>query len=209
MGAIDAATGLFTAGEKTGPVNVELKQGDKVVGRTVIQVQAPDKITFMNDSINLTYGEVSDLGMTASYQGSTLNVKEGDFVWTSDKTEGNGEAGTFQGNNFVASQNNAARNLSVTATVRATSKWDAAVYSTIEVGIGTQPVVVLDGGEAGGDGHNYNNIAYVHANANGGGLAYETHADDHGDVIVVHYINGDGSSRGGIASAEQIDIDTG
>ncbi len=209
MGAIDAATGLFTAGEKTGPVNVELKQGDKVVGRTVIQVQAPDKITFMNDSINLTYGEVSDLGMTASYQGSTLNVKEGDFVWTIDKTEGNGEAGTFQGNNFVASQNNAARNLSVTATVRATSKWDAAVYSTIEVGIGTQPVVVLDGGEAGGDGHNYNNIAYVHANANGGGLAYETHADDHGDVIVVHYINGDGSSRGGIASAEQIDIDTG
>ena len=118
------------------------------------------------------------------------------------------------GNTFVASENNAERNLSASADARATSRWDSSVTNTILVSVGKEPVVVLDGGEVDEEGNlilgkSYENIAYVHADANGGGLAYETHADDHGNVVVVHYINGNGSSRGGIASAEQVDIDTG
>ena len=214
MGTIDPSSGVFTASEKTGPVVVQMKQGDKVVGRTTVHVQAPDKISFLNDSVNLKYGQQSDLGLTATYQGNTLNIKDGDIVWTLENEEGNGSIGAFSGNTFTASENNAERNLSASADVRATSRWDDAVTNTVLVSVGKEPVVVLDGGEVDADGNyilgkDYKNIAYVHADANGGGLAYETHADDHGNVVVVHYINGNGTSRGGIASAEQVDIDTG
>ncbi len=214
MGSIVADSGLFTSSEKTGPVAVLLKQGDKVVGKTTIHIQAPDKITFLNDSVNLKYGQESDLGLTATYQGNILNVKVGDFQWTLENEQGNGPVGSFVGNTFVASENNAERNLSASADARATSRWNSAVTNKIAVSVGKEPVVVLDGGEVDEEGNlilgkSYENIAYVHADANGGGLAYETHADDHGNVVVVHYINGNGSSRGGIASAEQVDIDTG
>ena len=214
MGSIDPGTGVFTASEKTGDVVVQMLQGDKIVGKTSIHVQAPDKIGFLNDSVNLKYGQESDLGLTATYKGNTLNIKDGDIIWTLENEEGNGSVGSFSGNTFSASQNNAERNLSASADARATSRWDSSVTNTIAVSVGKEPVVVLDGGEVDEEGNlilgkSYENIAYVHADANGGGLAYETHAEDHGNVVVVHYINGNGTSRGGIASAEQVDIDTG
>ena len=206
MGTI-TADGEFTANETEGEVVVQLKQGDTVVGSTRIYIRQPDKVEFMNESVNLKYEQTSDLGFVATYNNIPLNIKDGDFIWDIVSTEGNGTVGSFSGNTFIASPNNDAHNLSVEATVKATSGWNDAVNATVKVSVGKEPVVVMDGGDA--DGKNYNNVAYVHANANGGGLAYETHANDHGDVVVVHYINGDGTSRGGIASAEQIDIDSG
>ena len=203
MGSIDASTGVFTANEKTGPVTVQLKQGEEVVGSTMIQIQAPDKISFLNPAINLSYGQVTDLGMSASYQGNALIIKDGDFDWSVVETEGNGEAGTFSGNTFTASVNNEARNLSVTAVLQAVSKWNPDVTGKIEVSIGKEPVIILDGGEKDGDGLDYHNIALVHAAPNGGGLVYHTHEDDHGDVVIVNY------NRGGKGTAESVDLDHG
>ena len=203
MGSIDAASGEFTANEKTGPVNVLLKQGEKVVGKTTIHNQAPDKITFKNASINLSYDQVTDLGMTASYQGNALNIKDGDFVWTITNKIGEESPGVFEGNLFHASQNNAAHNLTVTADLTAVSKWDSSVRAVIEVGIGKEPIIILDGGEEGGDGLDYHNIALVHAASNGGGLVYHTHENDHGDIVIVNY------NRGGQGTAESIDLDHG
>lgn len=203
-GTINESTGEFTANENaTGLVNIQAMSGGKVVGTTCIELYAPDALSFMNDSINLDYEQESNLGLTATYKGTDVILKDGDIKWSIADSM----AGFFSGNIFKAAANNESHNLSVSTEVTATSKWDASVTASIIVGVGTAPVVVMDGGDA--DGLDYNNVAYVHAAANGGGLEYETHADDHGDVIVVHYINGNGSSRGGVASAEQIGIDNG
>lgn len=205
-GVIDAETGVYTDNGETveeHTVNVELLQGDTVVGRSSITIATPDELRFTNDSLNLEYEERSTLGLTVYFDGRPISHNLGDLVWEIEKSE----AGVMDGDTFVAAANNEAGNLSVKSKVTVTSKWDASVTSSIEVGIGTAPTVVMDGGD--NDGLDYSNIPYVHAAANGGYLEYETHEDDHGDVIVVHYINGDGSSRGGIASAEVCDVDSG
>ena len=204
MGEIDESTGVFKATEDvTGTVNIQARSGGNVVGTTSIELRAPDALSFLNESINLDYEQESNLGLTATYNGSEVALKDGDINWSIEDST----AGSFSGNIFKAAANNESHNLSVSTKVTATSKWDDTVTASITVGVGTAPVVVMDGGDA--DGLDYNNVAYVHAAANGGGLEYETHADDHGDVIVVHYINGNGSSRGGVASAEQVGIDDG
>lgn len=202
MGTIDPSSGVFTASEKTGPVVVQLNQGDKVVGKTTIHVQAPDKITFKNASINLSYGQVTDLDMSASYQGNALNVKDGDFNWTITKKSGNGEAGYFEGNLFHASQNNETRNLTVTADLTAVSKWDSSVSAVIEVGIGKEPVIIMDGGDS--DGLDYSNPAKVQFDPSGGKVVgYYNGESGHGDIMSGNY------GRGGVDSAEQVDIDSG
>lgn len=200
-GVIDAQTGVYTDnGQEAEPheVTVELHLGDQVVGTSQITIAAPDELSFINDALNLEYEARSDLGLSVFYQGRPVQYKAGDLVWDiADE-----RAGTMDGNTFVAARNNEAGNLTVKCQVTVTSKWNKEVTNHIEVGIGTKPAVVMDGGDS--DGLNYNNIGYVHAAANGGGLVYETHEDDHGDVIVVHYEN-----RGAIGSAEVCNVDNG
>ena len=201
LGAI-TADGVFTSNGTEGAAQVQLLQGGQVVGSTEIHLQAPDSLSFLNDAVNLKYSQETDLGLSATWHGLPLHFKEGDFLWEVGESQGNGDVGAVTGNLFTASPNNEARNLSATADVTATSRWDASVKATIEVSVGKEPVVVLDGGD--NDGHNYENIAYVYANPSGGGLVYETHPDDHGDVVVVHYAN-----RGGQSSARVINLDNG
>lgn len=200
-GVIDAQTGVYTDnGQEAEPheVTVELHQGDQVVGSSQITIAAPDELSFINEALNLEYEARSDLGLSVFYQGRPVQYKAGDLLWDiADE-----RAGTMDGNTFVAAANNEAGNLTVKCQVTVTSKWNKEVTSSIQVGIGTKPAVVMDGGDSGD--LNYNNIAYVHAAANGGGLVYETHEDDHGDVIVVHYEN-----RGAIGSAEVCNVDNG
>ena len=211
MGSIDE-NGLFTAGEEvTGEVKVVLKAANKTVGSATAQIQIPDNLEFANDGLNLKYNERKDLGLRATYNGNEIKYKVGDIVWDiSVETISigkNGEtedvaSGYMDGNIFVANPNNSLGNRSVESTVTASSKWDAGITASMTVGIGKEPVVVMDGGD--NDGHDYSNIGIAHAAPSGGGVEYETHIDDHGDVILVHYVG-----RGGLSTAEQVDIDNG
>ena len=215
MGSIDE-NGLFTAGKDvTGEVKVVLKAGNKTVGSATLQIQIPDKLEFANDGLNLKYNEKKDLGLRATYKGNEITYKVGDIIWdVSVETISigkNGEtedvaSGYMDGNLFIANPNNALGNRSVESTVTAVSKWDESIKDTMMVGIGKEPVVVMDGGD--NDGHDYSNIGVAHAAPSGGGVEYETHIDDHGDVILVHYVGR--TLRGYCGStAEQVDIDNG
>lgn len=83
IGSIDAETGVFTAlGGKIGSVTIALKYNGEVVGITSVEIQWPDKLAFNNSSVSLDFGESSDLTFTPTYQGRSVNYKDGDFNWT-------------------------------------------------------------------------------------------------------------------------------
>lgn len=205
-GDIDGKSGKFTdngsiSDEHT--ITAEVVSNGKVVGKSSVIVATPDEFKFTNESVNLDYKQESTLGLTVYSKKRQLHYKDGDFIWDIEKSS----AGTMNGNTFIAADNNEKGDLSVKSKVTVHSKWNSEISGTVTVGIGTKPVVVMAGGD--NDGLDYKNIAYVHADAGGGNLVYEDYPDDHGDVIVVHYINGDGTSRGGKASAEVVGVDTG
>jgi len=210
-----SASGLFTPAEGyTGEVKVLVKYNNKTVGSATVQIQKPDTLEFANDGLNLKYNEVRDLNLRFLYKGNELIYKVGDVKWdVSVETISigkNGEtedvaSGCMDGNTFVANPNNSLGNRSVESTVTAKSVWDETILDTMTVGIGKEPVVVLDGGD--NDGQNYENIPYVYAAAGGGGLVYESPFVDNGvdgEVILVHY-----NGRGGKSTAEQVDINNG
>ena len=135
MGTIDE-TGCFTANEDcTGTVNVELLQGENVVGTASVEIVKPDSIYFNSDEISLDFEQESDLGLVVRYQNRDVNIKEGDIVWAmSDSKMGN-----FTGNIFKS-----ADGYSVTATITATSAFDGDVSATVKTVIGMLPTVVWD-----------------------------------------------------------------
>ena len=136
LGAIDPATGLFTANaDSIGTVTVALCQGDTVVGTASVELVKPDTVTFNSDEISLDFEEESDLGLVVRYQNRDVNYKDGDIIWTcSDE-----KMGSFAGNTFRA-----ADGYSVTAFITATSAFDEAVTGMIKTVIGMLPTVVWD-----------------------------------------------------------------
>ena len=81
-GTIDANGLLHTAADTCGEVTVGLKSGEKIVGKTSIQVQWPDKLGFTNSSVSIDFGETSDLTFKPTWQGREVKYKDGDFAWT-------------------------------------------------------------------------------------------------------------------------------
>ena len=68
MGTINE-TGCFIANEDcTGTVNVELLQGENVVGTASVEIVKPDSIYFNSDEISLDFEQESDLGLVVRYQ---------------------------------------------------------------------------------------------------------------------------------------------
>lgn len=135
MGMIDK-TGYFTANEDcTGAVNVELLQGETVVGTASVEIVKPDSIYFNSDEISLDFEQESDLGLVVRYQNRDVNIKEGDIVWAMSDSK----MGTFTGNIFKS-----ADGYSVTATITATSAFDGDVNATVKTVIGMLPTVVWD-----------------------------------------------------------------
>ena len=85
-GRIDA-NGLYTAADDTGEVTVGLNVDGKTVGKTSIQVQWPDKLSFTNNSVSIDFGQTSDLTFKPTWQGRAVHYKDGDFVWTLDESQ--------------------------------------------------------------------------------------------------------------------------
>lgn len=81
-GTIDAKGLLNTAADTCGEVTVGLKSGEKIVGKTSIQVRWPDKLGFTNSSVSIDFGETSDLTFKPTWQGREVKYKDGDFAWT-------------------------------------------------------------------------------------------------------------------------------
>lgn len=135
MGTIDAKTGLFKAGDKTGTVNVQMIQGGKVIGTTAVEIAVPDNIYFNAEEVSLGFEDESDLSLVVRNKDRDLNIKDGDIVWTMS-TEG---LGTFKGNTFVANSKD-----SLNGNVTATSKYDEKVNASIHVIVGMLPTVVWD-----------------------------------------------------------------
>ena len=82
LGSVDA-NGIFTGNENmSGVVEVALLHNGQQVGTTKIELRWPDKLEFTNTSVSLDFGEESDLTFHPTYQGQTVNYKDGDFVWS-------------------------------------------------------------------------------------------------------------------------------
>ena len=86
-GTIDAKGLLNTAADTCGEVTVGLESGGKIVGKTSIQVQWPDKLGFTNSSVSIDFGETSDLTFKPTWQGREVKYKDGDFEWTLDESK--------------------------------------------------------------------------------------------------------------------------
>ena len=88
MGAVTAAavngssaSATFVSSGKTGDVTVSLVSGGRTVGSAVLHIQNPDKLAFTSDEVALNYGETSNLGLVAKYQGETVHLQDADIQW--------------------------------------------------------------------------------------------------------------------------------
>ena len=135
LGTIDAATGVFTANDKTGVVTVNLMKDGQVIGETSIEIVVPDSICFATEEVSLGFEEESDLGIVVRSKGRDVHYKDGDINWTIDDET----AGTFTGNIFKSSDGN-----SVTTKATAVSAYDESVLGTITVIVGKLPTIVWD-----------------------------------------------------------------
>lgn len=142
LGTIDADTGKFTAGKKSGEVTVQMVQGTDVIGSTNITIAEPDSISFTNEEICLGFSKSSDLGLTVKYKGRNVNYKDGDFKWEcipDDENASRDDMGTFDGNIFTTSEGK-----SVNGKIRCESVYDPNVSGEIYAVIGRLPTIAMD-----------------------------------------------------------------
>lgn len=180
-GAIDGNTcsATFVSNGTVGDAVINLMSAGKIVGSVTIHIQDPDSLAFTSDELNLNYGEQSDLGLVARYQGEPVNLKDGDIVWTlSDNA-----IGAFQGNIFVATED---KKVSASAQITAAYK---EFTDSITVNVGKQPSIVMDGGDE--DVWDYSNIGTTVESFEG--LAPDA-------VATYHYAGRGGVVKGSVVS---------
>ena len=131
------------------------------------------------------------------YTASGTSISYGDAMAAADRPAFYEEIlGKFDGNTFTSAEAN-----SVNGTIIATSAFDNSLTASIHAVIGRLPVIAADfEGDL--------SIGRWAFNANGGMLKWESESGDY-DLVTGHYVNGDGSSRGGVESAETVDVDSG
>ena len=170
---------VFTSNGTLGDAQIELVSGGEVVGTAVVRIQNPDSLAFTSDEMNMNYGEQSDLGLVARYQGEPINLKDGDIVWTlPDET-----AGSFSGNIFTATTDK-----SVSVSVEITAAYGE-LTDTVTVNIGKQPTIIMDGGDD--DQWDYSNI---------GNTVESFDGMDPNSVAVYHYAGRGGVVKGSVVS---------
>lgn len=109
--------------------------GGKVCGKTTVEIQKPDSISFLNEEVALAHDKESDLGLTVKYKNREIHYKDDDFTWTMS----NDDLGSFTGNTFKSSDGNT----TVEGTVTCKYK-DSDVKGSLKVIVGMEPTVVMD-----------------------------------------------------------------
>lgn len=82
MGSIDATSGVFHSNGTSGHATAELTDNGKVLGSATITIATPDKLTFSQPELSVRQGVTQALDLTATYQGRTVALKDGDIQWT-------------------------------------------------------------------------------------------------------------------------------
>ncbi|MBR1811686.1 MAG: phosphodiester glycosidase family protein [Clostridia bacterium] len=199
FGTIDAATGVFVSGGKTGAVTVNYVAGGEVCGTVSVEIRDPDSISFLNDEISLGFEDTTDFNLIMKYEGRDVNYKDGDIVWSAtNAVEGDpafgtdclAQIGTFNDNKLTTPDGT-----TITANVTATSVNNPKVKGTIKAIIGQLPTVVLD--FEGSDYTIYNPNPNDAAEMAGGAGAAAANAAAAGANYYTSSYN-----RGGIPSAE-------
>ena len=137
MGAIDAATGLFTgSGTVVGTLGVELLHEGEVVGITSVKLVHPDKLTFKSDEMSLGFSETCELGLSAKYENVDVHYAPSDLRWSqSDETMGIFNAdGTYTTNDGKT----------VSGTINVTYAADPAITAALTMIVGKLPTIVWD-----------------------------------------------------------------
>ena len=231
MGTI-TEDGSFTAGDKTGTVEVQLKNGSEVVGSTTIEIQHPDSITFATEEVALGFSKESNLGLTVRYKNRQINYNDDDFEWSvtdlkdadkKDVTDPDKKLGTFKGNKFTSSDS-----ATLYGTVHCVYKKNKDVKGSLSVVVGLQPTVVMDFEDKTENGKTIDAKDYWDFNragfdAGGGQIKGVWNRDgkwlgttSQTRMLYGHYVDGvvnldtgEVSSRGGEESAEVVDISSG
>ena len=89
--------GIFT-GAANGDVEVQLVQGETVLGSKTLHVVTPDGIAFEKESMNVIYGIPVELPVQVTYGGSPVAFNDNDVMLALT----NADAGTIEGRVFTA-----------------------------------------------------------------------------------------------------------
>lgn len=81
MGTIDPKTGSFQSNGTTGNVTAQLTFNGKVLGAATITIAVPDKLAFAQTELSVKQGATQTLGLSATYQGRAVTLKDGDIQW--------------------------------------------------------------------------------------------------------------------------------
>ena len=179
-----------------------IKPGDIVWTTNFDTPMQGDKFEF--NGRNVIY-DSGDFHYYHSEQQGTAGSTSGKLVVVFDEALTNEEKtaffptilGTFDGNSFTSAAGN-----TVNGTITATSAFNAGLSASIHAVIGRLPVVI-------GDFEGEYSIGRWAFNANGGMLLWESEPGDY-DLVTGHYYDGStNTSRGGVESAETVDVDSG
>ena len=134
--------GVFTANDSTGVVNVNYVSGGAVVGSTFIEIATPDELYIPSEEFSLDFDESTDFGLVAKNVGRTIQIKDGDLLWSAADEGGNdvtADVGVFSGLTFTARSAGSAE-----ATVTVASAYDGSVTASTKAVIGAAPVMLYD-----------------------------------------------------------------
>lgn len=132
FGTVDE-TGKVVSSGKEGETEVQLWQGDRMVGSTNIEFANPDTLYFQSSEVSLPFDSDSDLGLCAQYQLRSVILGDGDIAWSIP--EG---MGTMNGNVLHTSPSGSVSGV-ITATYVATG-----LTASLDAQVGQLPVVIYD-----------------------------------------------------------------
>ena len=128
--------GVLTALRDYGEVQVQLKQGENVIGETTITFCVPNKVTFAKTKVDAVYGQPVALPVKAYYDGNEVTVNASDFTFSMNPEN----AGTIDGFTFVSDEESGVKLAKITATLVANTD----VSATISVSLYKQGEASFD-----------------------------------------------------------------